>query len=116
MLAPLPPCRRPDDIDARRVRNGGGQLVTWGAVTRVPLELYGRRVQLRPLGAGDFEAWREGRTRARDWVVEWEPQPLAGPAGAAQDRRVFAARCGARDRERQLGSGYGFGIFVDGRF
>jgi ribosomal-protein-alanine N-acetyltransferase len=90
--------------------------MTWGAVTRVPLELYGRRVQLRPLGPGDFEAWREVRTRARDWLVKWEPQPLAGQPDASQDRRVFAARCGARDRERQLGSGYGFGIFVDGRF
>src|SRR5581483_6256355 len=33
-----------------------------------------------------------------------------------EDRRAFAASCGARDRERQLGTGYGFGIFVDGRF
>jgi ribosomal-protein-alanine N-acetyltransferase len=30
------------------------------------------------------------------------------------DRRVFEARCGARERERQLGNGYGFGIFVGG--
>jgi len=29
---------------------------------------------------------------------------------------MFAARCGARDRERQVGVGYGFGIFVDERF
>ncbi|MGH9166114.1 MAG: GNAT family N-acetyltransferase, partial [Acidimicrobiales bacterium] len=29
---------------------------------------------------------------------------------------AFASRCGARDRERHLGTGYGFGIFVDGRF
>ena len=26
---------------------------------------------------------------------------------------MFAARCGARERERQLGNGYGFGIFVE---
>ena len=25
-------------------------------------------------------------------------------------------RCGARQRERQLGTGYGYGIFVEGRF
>ncbi len=40
--------------------------------------------------------------------------PAACPANPTPptDRRVFAARCGARERERQLGNGYGFGIFV----
>ncbi|MCU1374595.1 MAG: putative acetyltransferase [Actinomycetia bacterium] len=90
--------------------------MSWGATTRVPLELYGRRVQLRPLAASDFDAWREVRTRGRDWLVKWEPRPLPGQPDPIEDRRVFAARCGARDRERQLGSGYGFGIFVNGRF
>src|SRR2546421_11457389 len=37
-----------------------------------------------------------------------------GSSDAVEDRRAFAARCGGRERERQLGSGYGFGIFVDG--
>jgi ribosomal-protein-alanine N-acetyltransferase len=32
------------------------------------------------------------------------------------NRDVFAARCGARDRERHAGSLYAFGIFVDGSF
>jgi ribosomal-protein-alanine N-acetyltransferase len=49
-------------------------------------------------------------------LVKWEPKPIPGQPDAADDRRVFAARCGARDRERQLGSGYGFGIFVGDRF
>jgi ribosomal-protein-alanine N-acetyltransferase len=61
--------------------------MSWGAHRSSGIELAGRRVVLRPLVVGDFE-----------------------------DRRVFAARCGARERERQLGSGYGFGIFVGGRF
>lgn len=74
--------------------------------------LTGRRVLLRPLVSADFEAWREVRTRSRDWLVKWEPRPLPGQPDATEDRRVFAARCGARERERQLGSGYGFGIFV----
>jgi ribosomal-protein-alanine N-acetyltransferase len=65
---------------------------------------------------GDFEQWREVRTRSREWLVRWEPRPIIGQPDAAEDRRVFAARCGARDRERQLGTGYGFGIFVSGRF
>jgi ribosomal-protein-alanine N-acetyltransferase len=73
-------------------------------------------VQLRPLTVADFEVWQEVRRRCRDWLLKWEPKPLPGQPDAAEDRRVFAARCGARDRERQLGSGYGFGIFVEGRF
>ena len=41
------------------------------------------------------------------------------PPGApdpVQNRDAFAVRCGARQRERQLGTGYGYGIFVDGHF
>ncbi|MDQ6614979.1 MAG: GNAT family N-acetyltransferase [Actinomycetota bacterium] len=90
--------------------------MSWGAVRPSSLELVGRRVSLRPLMPGDFEQWREVRTRSRDWLVRWEPKPIVGQPDAAEDRRVFAARCGARDRERQLGTGYGFGIFVGGRF
>lgn len=90
--------------------------MSWGAVRPSSLELAGRRVALRPLVSSDFEAWREVRTRSREWLVRWEPKPIAGQPDAADDRRVFAARCGARDRERQLGTGYGFGIFVAGGF
>ncbi len=90
--------------------------MSWGAVRPSSLELTGRRLSLRPLMPGDFEQWREVRTRSRDWLVRWEPKPIIGQPDAAEDRRVFAARCGARDRERQLGTGYGFGIFVAGRF
>ena len=91
--------------------------MTWGAAQKPSsLELVGRRVMLRPLAAGDFDQWRDVRKRSHEWLVKWEPKPIVGQPDAADDRRVFAARCGARDRERQLGSGYGFGIFVDGRF
>ncbi len=90
--------------------------MSWGAVRPSSLELVGRRLSLRPLTSGDFEQWREVRIRSRDWLVRWEPRPIIGQPDAADDRRVFAARCGARDRERQLGTGYGFGIFVSGRF
>jgi ribosomal-protein-alanine N-acetyltransferase len=34
----------------------------------------------------------------------------------SEDRPSFAARCGIRERERHLGTGYGFGIFVGERF
>jgi ribosomal-protein-alanine N-acetyltransferase len=87
--------------------------MTWSTPTRSASPvLTGRRVLLRPLVASDFEAWREVRIRGRDWLLKWEPRPLAGQPDATQDRRIFAARCNARERERQLGSGYGFGIFV----
>lgn len=79
-----------------------------------PFQLVGRRVLLRPLVESDFEQWREVRERCRDWLVKWEPRSALGQADVAGDRRSFVARCGARERERQLGSGYGFGIFVDG--
>jgi len=78
-------------------------------------ELAGRRVRLRPLRPEDYPAWREVRRRSRDWLVRWEPRPAGAPY-APEDRASFAARCAVRDRERQLGTGYAFGIFVAGRF
>lgn len=90
--------------------------MSWGSPRLSGQELVGRRVVLRPLVAADFDAWREVRLRARNWLLKWEPRPLAGQPDATEDRRVFAARCGARERERQLGTGYGFGIFVGSRF
>ena len=79
-------------------------------------ELYGRRVMLRPLVSGDFEEWRDIRTRNVEWLTKWEPRQPEGYPNDSQDRVAFGARCGAREREWQLGTGYGFGIFVAGRF
>jgi ribosomal-protein-alanine N-acetyltransferase len=76
--------------------------------------LRGRRIVLRTLRENDFEGWSEVRTRCRDWLVPWEPR-MAGAPVPAEDRRNFAARCSMRERERQLGTGFGFGIFVGGR-
>lgn len=92
------------------------RAMAWGNTRGATPRLAGRRVLLRPLVVSDFEAWREVRIRAHDWLTKWEPTPLRGQGDPASDRRLFAARCGARERERQLGSAYGFGIFVDGRF
>ena len=80
------------------------------------LHLRGRRVTLRPLHPDDFEAWREVRKRCAGWLLKWEPRPAAGQLDPVEDRRAFVARCGARDRERDLGVGFGFGIFLDSRF
>ncbi len=79
-----------------------------------PLELAGRRVTLRTLRESDYEPWHEIRVRCRDWLVPWEPRPAGAPP-AAEDRASFGARCALRERERQAGSGYGFGIFVGER-
>jgi ribosomal-protein-alanine N-acetyltransferase len=79
-----------------------------------PLELTGHRVRLRTLTDEDYDEWYAVRSSCRDWLVPWEPRPAGAPP-APEDRASFSARCAARERERQIGTGYGFGIFVDGR-
>lgn len=78
--------------------------------------LFGRRIVMRPLVAGDFAAWREVRRRNVDWLTKWEPARIPGQPDVVEDREAFNVRCSARHRERQLGTGYGFGVFVDGDF
>jgi [ribosomal protein S5]-alanine N-acetyltransferase len=78
--------------------------------------LFGRRVMLRPLVVSDFEQWREVRRRNADWLTRWEPARVPGQPDVVEDREAFAVRCSARQRERQLGTGYGFGLFVEGDF
>jgi [ribosomal protein S5]-alanine N-acetyltransferase len=76
--------------------------------------LIGKRVLLRPLTLGDFDQWREVRRHNHDWLTKWEPQRVPGHPDPVEDRDAFAVRCSARQRERQLGTAFGFGIFVDG--
>jgi [ribosomal protein S5]-alanine N-acetyltransferase len=76
--------------------------------------LFGRRVLLRPLVVSDFPAWRDVRRRNEAWLTKWEPTRVPGQPDVVEDREAFAVRCSARQRERQLGAGYGFGVFVDG--
>ncbi|MER3452741.1 MAG: RimJ/RimL family protein N-acetyltransferase [Acidimicrobiia bacterium] len=80
----------------------------------IPTVLHGRRVTLRPLTVEDFDQWSEVRRRCGDWLTRWEPLGVSGRPDPAVSREAFAARVGARNREWQLGTGYGFGIFVDG--
>lgn len=73
--------------------------------------LHSRRLQLRPLVPGDFTEWQEVRRRNRDWLEKWEPtRPVGGP-DVVGNRHAFTARCNARERERHLGTGFGFGVF-----
>ncbi len=67
---------------------------------------------LRPLEVRDHDAWREIRTRSRDWLERWEPLPEPGTRDPVVDREAFRARCGAWDRQRQFDSAYGFGTFL----
>ena len=78
--------------------------------------LFGRRVLLRPLEAADFPKWQEVRRRNVEWLTKWEPARLPGQPDVVENAQAFSVRCSARQRERQMGSGYGFGVFVDGVF
>jgi [ribosomal protein S5]-alanine N-acetyltransferase len=80
------------------------------------IRLYGKRVMLRPLVAADFPQWSEVRVRNEAWLLKWEPMRVGGQPDATRDRDAFSVRCSTRERERQLGAGYGFGVFVDGSF
>ncbi len=78
--------------------------------------LFGKRVLLRALAAGDFAKWQQVRRRNIDWLTRWEPKRLPGTPDAVEDSQAYRARCSARQRDRQLGTGYGFGLFVKGDF
>jgi [ribosomal protein S5]-alanine N-acetyltransferase len=79
-----------------------------------PFEMVGRRVTLRTLCEADYDAWHQVRNSCRDWLVKWEPRPAGAPY-MAEDKRSFLARCTVRGKELQMGTGYGFGIFLDDR-
>ncbi|MEY2422195.1 MAG: [ribosomal protein S5]-alanine N-acetyltransferase [Acidimicrobiaceae bacterium] len=78
--------------------------------------MFGKRVLLRPMVVSDFLAWQEVRRRNAEWLTKWEAQRVSGQPDVVEDRDAYSVRCSARQRERQLGTGYGFGIFVNGDF
>lgn len=78
--------------------------------------LQGRRISLRPLEVTDFRAWQRARRLNVEWLTKWEPKKHPNQPDAVEDREAFASRCAARARERQLGAGFGFGVFLDGTF
>ena len=83
--------------------------------THSPINLHGSRLVLRTLGDSDYASWHEVRRRCHDWLVKWEPRSAHAPY-LAEDERSFSSRCAIRERERQMGTGFGFGIFFEGRF
>jgi ribosomal-protein-alanine N-acetyltransferase len=90
-------------------------MVTTRSSVHSPINLHGRRVVLRTLGDTDYDGWFEVRRRCHDWLVKWEPRS-AHAAHLAEDERSFSSRCAIRERERQMGTGFGFGVFFEGRF
>ena len=90
-------------------------MVTTRSSIHSPISLHGRRVVLRTMNEQDYDGWYEVRTRCRDWLLKWEPRS-AHASHLADDQRSFVGRCAIRERERQMGTGFGFGIFHQGRF
>jgi len=76
-------------------------------------ELHTGRLVLRGLRPSDFAQWSEVRQRCADWLTKWEPAPTPGAPDPSRDPAAFAARCNARDRERQLGTGFAFSLWCD---
>lgn len=77
------------------------------------MRLYGKRVMLRPLVTPDYEAWGEVRVRNERWLLPWEPSRIAVQGDPSRDGVLFSNRCASRDRDRQMGMAYAFGLFVD---
>jgi ribosomal-protein-alanine N-acetyltransferase len=85
-------------------------------MSNTAIRLYGRRIMLRPLTAVDWPQWAEVRQRNEQWLTPWEPLRPANMLDPTRDRDAFATRCNARDRDRQMGVAYGFGLFVGADF
>lgn len=75
--------------------------------------LRGKRVMLRPLAPGDWEAWREVRLHNEAWLVPWEPRRSAALPDPTRDRHAYEARCSARERERATDHAHPFGLFLE---
>jgi ribosomal-protein-alanine N-acetyltransferase len=90
-------------------------MVTTRSSIYSPITLHGRRVLLRTLNEQDYEGWHEVRARCQGWLLKWEPRS-AHSTHLAEDQRSFMSRCAIRERERQIGTAFGFGIFLAGRF
>ena len=79
-------------------------------------DLHTPRLLLRSLQPHDFAQWSEVRQRCVSWLTKWEPEAVPGAPDPSQDPAAFAARCNARDRERQLGTGFAWSMWHQGHF
>jgi ribosomal-protein-alanine N-acetyltransferase len=76
------------------------------------LVLKSKRLVLRPMELSDFEAWREIRIRCHDWLVKWEPR-LPGSPYLGTDLATFKSLLSEATRDKELGTGYRFGIYFE---
>ena len=79
-------------------------------------DLHTPRLLLRGLQPHDFAQWSEVRQRCASWLTKWEPEAAVGAPDPSKDPAAFAARCNARDRERQLGTGFAWSMWHRGHF
>lgn len=91
---------------------------TFSAPTRFVevVELHTSRLVLRGLEPADFVQWSQVRLGCESWLRKWEPLPPPGAPDPSRDRAAFITRCNARERERQLGTGYANSLWYDGQF
>ena len=85
-------------------------------LTPMSRRCFGRRVVLRPLTPADFTRGARCAAATTTGSPSGSRARIPGQPDVVEDRDAFAVRCSARQRERQLGTGYGFGVFVDGDF
>ena len=81
--------------------------------TSTPVRLYGSRIMLRPLVPGDFRPWSEVRRHNAEWLTAWEPSRQPHQPDPTVDKSAFSSRCMQRDRDRNAGTAYQFGLFID---
>lgn len=77
------------------------------------MELRSGRVGLRPLSMRDARAWREIRTRNKDWLVPWEATVPPGDRTAPASFRSMVADL---RRQARAGRAMPFAVTVDDRF
>lgn len=72
----------------------------------------GKRIALRPLNERDYEAFREVRLANEEWLLPWEPLPPENSPDPVREREAFIYRCDHRRQERQNGTAFAFGVFL----
>lgn len=78
-----------------------------------PVTLESQGVRLRPMVAGDGNAWREVRQRNAEWLKEWD---ATAPPGADTRPRTFGSMIRSMRRAARAGTQLPFAMEVDGAF
>ena len=73
------------------------------------------KLTLRPLTPDDFDAYRVLRSRNRASLQAFEPEAPEGMVDPTESAEAFEAGCILAEAARWHGTGYAFGVFVDGQ-